>query len=58
MNRKPSRTIAGYIILLLVLLLIAILLNDTLQAIAAALQCTVDELLQGGAEHEAGRAVS
>ena len=31
---------------------------DTLQAIAAALQCTVDELLQGGAEHEAGRAVS
>ena len=31
---------------------------DTLQAIAAALQCTVDELLQGGGGHEAGRAIS
>lgn len=31
---------------------------DTLQAIAAALQCTVDELLQGGGGCEAGRAIS
>ena len=31
---------------------------DTMQAIASALQCTVDELLQGGGEREAGRAVS
>lgn len=31
---------------------------DTMQAIATALQCTVDELLQGGERHEAGRAVS
>ena len=30
---------------------------DTMQAIAAALQCTVDDLLQGGGSHETGRAV-
>lgn len=31
---------------------------DTMQAIAAALQCTLDELLQGGGSCEAGRAIS
>lgn len=31
---------------------------DTLQAIAAALQCTVDDLVQGGGDRETGRAVS
>lgn len=30
---------------------------DTMQALATALQCTVDELL-GGGKHDAGRAVS